>query len=540
MERGSAVLGGVHRRSRPAPWRFTRDLLSKLQFSRPGLGAVALGLVFIAVCVLWTLVDHRVPDGDQGRHLFTVGYFVDQLKLGHQLVPFRYEPPSGAIYPPLVYGVGMLGMLVGGKNPDAPVLALDVVFIALLALGVYRAGRIAYGPLAGMLAVGFGLASPMLISQSHLFMFDMPLTAMVAVAVWLLLASHRFADLRVCVAAGVVVGLGLLTKPPFAFFVIPPVLVMLLRGGWRNWRGVLIVAGLGALIAAPWYLRHRDKLGGVATEATAEVPNQFGSNSPRFSVENFAWYGWNLVNQQLFLPLVLFFLAGSFAAARRFLRERRPDDHTPELLAGAFGSILIVALWFGYQDARYTLPATVFIAALGSGWLVWLRPRLRGMAIAVLAGVVALNVFAVNTGSPGELTLKLPGGKPKSVAEEHELTLIRSFGYVVGKPERWGDVLGVMRGAHRDGFTHFTFEPVSPISLNPSGIVFFASTLKAEAVPSGTEHRPHTLLIAARPVAPGMPPPCVRLAAPYGLYLFRGDPPGADPSRERRRLYCPR
>src|SRR3954469_12261503 len=339
MERGSAVVGSARRPPRPAPLRGVRDGLSGIELSRPGLGAIALGLAFVAICVLWTLVAHRVPDGDQGRHLYTVGLFFEELKKGHQLVAYRYEPGFGALYPPFVFEVGVVGMLIGGKNPDAPVLAMDLVFIPLLVLGVYRAGRITHGPLVGLLAVAFALASPLLISGSHLFMFDVPLTAMVALAVWLLLASQRFARLGVCVAAGVAVGLGLMTKPPFAFFIVPLVAVMLLRGGWRNWRGVMIVAGLGALIAAPWYLKHRDKLGGVATESSAQVPNEFGTSYHRFSIDNFAWYGWNLVNQQLFLPLVVFFLAGSALAARRFLRARRRDDYTPELLAGAFGSI---------------------------------------------------------------------------------------------------------------------------------------------------------------------------------------------------------
>jgi hypothetical protein len=371
-------------------------------------------------------------------------------------------------------------------------------------------------------------------------MFDVPLTAMVALAVWLLLASERFARLGICAAAGVAVGVGLLTKPPFAFFIVPLVAVMLLRGGWRNWRGLMIVAGLGALIAAPWYLRHRDKLGGVATEATAQVPNQFGTSYHRFSIDNFAWYGWNLVNEQFFLPLVLFFLAGSAVAARRFLRERRRDDYTPELLTGAFGSIVIVALWFGYQDARYTMPATIFIAILGSAWLVSLRSRWRRVGIAALAAIVALNIVAVNTGWPGRLELKVPGGEPKSVAVEHRLTVVRSFGYVVGPPERWGDVLSVMRAARRDGIKLFTFEPASPISLNPSGIQFFAWTMGANADIRTPRLRPHSVMMVARPVGPGMPKPCARLDSPYGLYIFRGDPGAADPRADRDRLYCPR
>jgi hypothetical protein len=126
------------------------------------------------------------------------------------------------------------------------------------------------------------------------------------------------------------------------------------------------------------------------------------------------------------------------------------------------------------------------------------------------------------------------------VAEEHRLTVIRSFGYVVGQPEQWGDVLSVMRAARRDGIKRFTFEPVSPISLNPSGITFFASTMGAKGDARTPRVYPHSAMFVARAVGPGMPRPCARLEPPYGLYIFRGDPGAADPRADRDRLYCPR
>ena len=44
-------------------------------------------------------------------------------------------------------------------------IALNVVFVLLLALGCYNVGRLAFGQLAGVLAVVFALGSPLVIEE---------------------------------------------------------------------------------------------------------------------------------------------------------------------------------------------------------------------------------------------------------------------------------------------------------------------------------------------------------------------------------------
>jgi hypothetical protein len=495
-------------------------------------------LAFVAISVWWVMVDKHVPDGDQTRHLSLSFYYYEHLLKGHELFSFRYEVPNGALYPPFVFQVGMLAALVTGKSVDSLVIGQNLVFVPLLAVAIYRVGSIAFNRLTGALAVAFALASPMVISQFHMFMLDMPLMAMVAAGVWLLLETDRFERRGACIVAGVVLGLGLLTKQSYPFFMLPFVAVLIARGGWRRPAGVALVGGIALAIAAPWYIQHLDRLSDVAKEATAQVDNPWGSEAPRWSLENYSWYGWNLVNLQLLLPLTIFFLLGAVAAAVRWLRARASSDYTPELLTGAVGAILMPAVWFGYHDPRYTIPGMAFMAVLGSAWISWQR-RLVGYATAALLLVVlAVNTTSVNLGVLGPVEVAVPGGKPSSVAKEHRLTVLSDFGYVVGQPREAGDILELMRAAKRDGISEVAFQPHAPRWLDPAGMSLFAILLELPAVDPGELGR-SGIYFAAYARERGLPAPCAKLPDGTGLYIFRGDPGARDP-RTAKNLYCPR
>ena len=135
---------------------------------------------------------------------------------------------------------------------DRSVIAQNLVFVPLLALGCYGAASIAYDRAAGVLAVMFALGTPMIINQFHSFLLDAPAAALAALSVWALLASRRFERVGISVLAGVAVGLGTLTKQTFFPFVVGLIAVMLIRGGWRYPRGAGAFAGAAALVAGPW------------------------------------------------------------------------------------------------------------------------------------------------------------------------------------------------------------------------------------------------------------------------------------------------
>jgi 4-amino-4-deoxy-L-arabinose transferase-like glycosyltransferase len=500
--------------------------------------AVAGGLaaVFIAISAVWLTLDDRVPDFDNGRHLLRAFEFRDLIADGRPWSPIAIEGD----YPPLVHLIGALGSLIGGINVSAPTLAANLVFVPLLAAGLYGAGRAAFGPRAGALAVAFGLATPMVIAQFHVFLVDAPLTALVAVTVWLVLASDRFADRRYALLAGLAVTAGMLTKQTFPLFVAGLLALVLVRGGWRHWRNVALFALVPLVLAGPWYLKQRTRFtesvegaSGAAVEGVTYVTPE------RWSGDDLGWYLWSFLNVQVLLPLALFFFAGTVWALRRWLREREQRSFAPELAAGLLVSYLAVT-FLTLHDSRYTLPMLVYVAVLGSGWIAHLRGRAFALAAGALGMILVANTLAVNLrlGEPARVAV-LPDAYDGGVHDRH-VTLYSPVGYVVNEPRR-DDVLEIMRAARGDGIARVQFDRREPVlGFNPSGLGALARTAGFEdpLVYDPATLGPDGAFFFRRNRAPGDPPPCAIGIEPdgYGIYLTRGDPGAPFPQPN---LYCP-
>ena len=167
--------------------------------------AVVLPTTFIAITCWWVSQDRGVPFGDAASDLLMIGIDRHLLAAGNLGGFFHHT----GLYPPLTFLVGALATLVTGMSTATPVLAENLVYVPLLALACYQLGKRAGGPQAGFLAVAFALGSPLLIEQFHVFMLDAPEAAIVALAVWLILASERFTRVGTSALAGLAVGVGL-------------------------------------------------------------------------------------------------------------------------------------------------------------------------------------------------------------------------------------------------------------------------------------------------------------------------------------------
>src|SRR3954469_5516260 len=106
----------------------TRERVRNLGRPAPeAIGVALLALIFIAISVWWVLTDMRSVPGDEARHLALSFGYADQLNKGHELFWYRYEPPDGSFYPPLVAFVGMLIAAVVGKSIDALQIGQNLV-----------------------------------------------------------------------------------------------------------------------------------------------------------------------------------------------------------------------------------------------------------------------------------------------------------------------------------------------------------------------------------------------------------------------------
>jgi len=490
---------------------------------------------------------------DAASHLITVAAYHDMLRSG-DLAELLHR--SG-FYPPLAFITGAIAALIGGLNASAPIIGENLVYASMIALGCYQTGRLVAGPVAGFLAVVFVFGSPLLIEQFHVFMLDAPEAALVAVAVWLILASDRFRDLRTSAAAGLAVGAGMATKELFPFFVVGLLVVVLMREhGWRNVRGITVFAGCVFVIAAPWYLANLSDLGMYATAAGGNVDLPARGKPPLLSLSNAGWYLWAIVNGLLFAPLFAFAAIGTVraivATARRLLERDTPrplGGVGPELLGGVLGGWLALTVT-QHHDMRYSMGLLVYLAVLGTAWIVALRPWPRVVATAGLALAVLAATLGASFGVGGEVRLLLVGepvltDRSYGIPPPSQLTLYADHDFIVSGPRRLDDIPGLFTAMQGDGITGVAWDPsqgrrgdkifdsqgiwlfvrfnnMETIDLGGTTLVMSEPTSPPKGSIFNVADPDHVYIRRDGPQAEGSP--CLTLSDGTYLYLTRGNP----------------
>jgi 4-amino-4-deoxy-L-arabinose transferase-like glycosyltransferase len=494
------------------------------------LAAVGLAALFIAVTCWWLSKYRGIPVWDAATHLGTAINTYDALSSGHLLRALNESTP----YPPLTFLVGALGVLVGGVGVAPPIIALDVIFVLLLALGCYNVGRMAFGRPAGLLAVIFVLGSPLVIEGFHEFMLDAPEAAMVAVAVWAILATEHFSRPGISALAGVAVGLGMLSKETFAFFVAGVVLATAARGGRRAWRGVAVFVAVALVIALPWYLYELPTIHGLSGEALgasgAESNLALFSEiaPPRLSSANLQWYFWSFLNSQLYLPLFAFALVGGLWTIAGFARRRPTSPFAAELALGAF--VAWAALTETYvHDNRYGLPIVVYLAVLGVGWVPLLpRPACAAMVIVLVLAALA-NTLGVGFGIGKRVTTGW--GRMASEQWPGTLTVYENHGIWAGAPTRDGDVLGLLKALRRHGIQEvrlYSEQEGADAEFSLPGIEVLAQIaglrFASNAIDPAKASRHYAFLIHGEAEPGFVIPPCTELRDGAGVWVRLGGP----------------
>ncbi len=577
--------GAALRRARRTPAAGTHSSMAvRLGVSRwsgYAWGVIGLTVAFIAITCWWLTQDHSIPIYDAGDHLETVFLFHDMIRAGDLLGPFNFASP----YPPFAVMVGTIAAFVGGVNVAAPIIGENVVFVPLLTLGCYQIGRLLFGARAGFLAALFVLGSPLLIAQLHVFMLDAPEAALVAISVWLLLACEDFSRIRFAALAGLTVGVGMLIKVQFPPFVLGVILVALLRGGWRNPRGLVTFAVVALVVAAPWYLNHLSEFSTFAHVAGPHEGVPIGDTPPTLSIGNFAWYFWNIMNSQFLVPLFTLILGGTVWMAASLIHHRRealglapdpigstapaagamghpgsspePDHDSPRALSdrgprpdrGPFGARLeffagAVVAWLlitltPSHDIRYGMPLMSYIAVIATGWILFLPRTGRWIAIAVVVLGVLANTLSTTFGLGGTARVVLTHPRPMGEEAADTATFYTNEGFMVAGPRRDGDVPALLQALHRNGVQTIALGVTQSTlpDFSFEGIVPLARIANLTQVISRSPEFSRLTRVATlihEPVAAKSPPTCTRLSDGTGVWVVR-----YDPSARKLAMYCP-
>jgi 4-amino-4-deoxy-L-arabinose transferase-like glycosyltransferase len=384
-----------------------KDLLSLLLLA-------ALWLAHVAANYSWLKLDTYPPYWDMAGHVIRA---IQMSRL-----PFSADPVTAlrelfafGTYPPLSYWLAAPLLALSWPTADVAT-GVNALFLGLLLLSVYGIGRHLGGRGIGLLAAAIVSFYPILYGFSRLYLLDYPLTALTALAIWLLIESKGWRRRGLSLLCGVALGLGMLTKWTFAAFVAGPILLsliaILVRRSWRNLFNLALAGLAAALTAGPWYLLNwRDLLAFIRTPGSYRMTVSAGY---RGLWHGLVYYVDTFADEQVLLPFALLFLLGLLLCLVRIKTLRGRLAALALVLFGWLGVSLLFWAAYPTTDVRYTmpyLPATALITALGLAQIrpVWLRAGLLG-----LTACYALWQF---TGLTWGLSNRLPSGMLADLVE---------------------------------------------------------------------------------------------------------------------------
>jgi LmeA-like phospholipid-binding/Dolichyl-phosphate-mannose-protein mannosyltransferase len=369
-----------------------------------------LGVAFAGLAVaaaVWLAIDRRPPEWDHASHLERAVLCARDLRAGD----VRAILDRSSFYPPLAL------CLTGAASLALPTeVAAGVVMLGFLALGmtaVFQLGRALGGDVTGLTAALLFATAPFVVYSSLRLQLDLPLAAMVALALVALLATEDFTRRGPALAFGVVCGLGLLTKPTFVLYVAPPAVLLLLRGRRRGLVGAALAMTVAAALSLPWFGPRLFGLG-AQLDARAFAQAAESRHPDPLTLAGLAFY-------PRWLGYEMGLGAAALAAVGLGVALGRRRWFLPVSVLAPF----VVLELIRNKNLRYTLPLLGVLAVLAALGLGALPARVRRIAVAVLIGLALVQVSAVITGVPpnvwvpGLATWWVPASPPERVDWRH-------------------------------------------------------------------------------------------------------------------------
>lgn len=319
--------------------------------------AALLIWIFLALNeIYWLKLDNFPLVWDSALH------FVDSmqtfliLKNGFLAIPQIVH--VNGYYPFLVPLMAAPFYALFGINPDIGIAGMNLIFLGVLILSTYGIGKKIMNERAGVLAAFIVSMYPMIFIYSRTFMYDVPLVAMSAFSLYLLLLTNNFRSKKFSVVLGFSFGLGMLTKWTFVLFIIGPLSYVLydtvksyqLDADFKPPMNFLIFVFLGFIVASSWYFPNIGVLKSLSVYVQQSVPT---SSLP---------YVIALIDH---MSLPLFILAIVMLGYQ--IKVKGLKSNTVVLLLWIIVPYLILSLQ-AHREPRYiapVLPAFALISAIG-------------------------------------------------------------------------------------------------------------------------------------------------------------------------------
>jgi hypothetical protein len=348
---------------------------------------MALLLVLVFNNTVWLWLDRTPLTWDEAHHLSSsVDYYRWLWGPASARAQKFYEISP---YPPMV---GLLTQLIFpffGFNADAAILFVQSLFALVLMLAMFGIVNILCSDRdAGLLASLLIFLYPATFVLSRHYILDLPLAAMSALSMFLLLRLDRSWSRRDAAWFGLALGLGMLTKWTFAFYLTVPTLIVIVKMLSKNPSKprlvhAVLTFGIALLVAAPWYV-------GRFISFLPQIPWYYGWAAHRndllwTQLGGLFFYPVNLVLYQVSPVGFVFFLLGAIF----FLK---PGGNLARWLIAAWVMApMIILTLIRYKSPRYALPYLPAMALVTVVGLYEMKRRVLRVSL-LMAFIILLLV----------------------------------------------------------------------------------------------------------------------------------------------------
>ena len=366
---------------------------------------VVAGQVLLAAA--WVAVDRTPPYWDEAWYMYQGAAQLDALRAGGAPAWYDAWINLDQVRPSLVPTLAMPFYAAFGVSAQSGLL-VNLVAWALLLTATYGLGSSVAGRRAGLLAAIFVGSSPALIGLVHILLVETVMTALVAVTLLALWRSNGFRWVGWSCLAGLVTGLGMLTKVFYAIFVAGPWIVTLWLA-WRGtgdpapelrpprWRNLLLAAGLALALAAAWYAPNvRPLITRSIDAAVGAEAAPYGPADP-WQLRSLLGYGLRFIGMVTGAAGALLVLLGLVGLQRERRNYSNADWAALAFLASSALTGYLVFTSLHNQDMKHVVGVLPALAAL-TGWgLACLWPGgqrwVAAFAFVLMAAQVLFGTF---------------------------------------------------------------------------------------------------------------------------------------------------
>lgn len=343
---------------------------------------LALIIIISFANTFWLIYDTTPQAWDESIHLNAAASFTHELKKGPAAFIKSFITQED-YYPPLVPAIASFAGLLNISMDTYT--HVNLFFYAILILSVFMFTRKIIGFYPACVAAVLVCSMPLIYTQGHFFMFDLPLTAITSMILFLLSDTYIFSSRKKAALFGLVLGLAMLIKWTFFIYVIAPYILRIIeekKQGKKIITGIAIHIAIMILIAGPWYFYNFYSIVSKIFMYSFKRGKIEGLPSI-FSLESFLYYIRMLPDKAGIITLILA-IAGAIAAV--VMRDRKGL----KILLFFITPIIIMTLLHNKKD-RYIMPAMPFMAMLAAYTISLIKNK--KVMIAASSATILLSLF---------------------------------------------------------------------------------------------------------------------------------------------------